>query len=64
MFYYKDEYPTYVAEAAKKLIEARDAYLEAFFKLNETCFYRSIEEEFQILQMIVEIIEKDKKETL
>lgn len=31
MFYYKDEYPEQVAEAAKNLILARDKYIEAFF---------------------------------
>ena len=37
MFYYEEGYPMHVGQAAKRLLEARDAYAEAWIEWNSTC---------------------------
>jgi hypothetical protein len=37
MFYYEEGYAMDVGEAANKLIEARDAYFQAWIEWNDTC---------------------------
>jgi len=64
MFYYSEGYSMEVGEAAKRLIEARDAYIEAWVKWNETCLsgLMSAEDEVETIRGILDNVNRTQLE--